>query len=89
MKPDSTNDTEYARLLRQRDQAFACAVLAVAMTGAILWSNFGPEPPELAETFQAVHRHRVSLSDHRKILEAVHSAIVANQQEVERLGKAR
>lgn len=83
------NHGEQERLQRQRDQAVACAVLAVTLTVMALWNNFGREHPELASIQQAVRQHRELVASHHKILEDVHAALLANQQEVERLSRPR
>lgn len=76
---------ELDRLLQQRDLALACLILAVAMTGAILWSNFGAKPIEVEQANQAVRQHRELLTTHQKIMQEVHAALLANQQAMEAL----
>ncbi len=85
----SGNNGEYDRLLRQRDVAFACAILAVALTIVILWRNFGVQYTELEKANQTVRRHRELLVENQKALTAVHSALLSTRQAVDELSQAK
>ena len=82
-------EREHDRLLRQRDLALGCAILAVAMTAVIFWRNFGMEYTELETAHQAVHQHRELLIQNQKAMKQVNSALLATRQAVEKLSQAR
>ncbi len=83
------NGAEPERLLRQRDLALSCAILAVVLTVAMLWSNFGVEPTEIRQAQQAVQQHRTLLAEHQKIMDSVQAAVLANQRELEKMKQSR
>lgn len=85
----SDNNGEHDRLLRQRDLALGCAILAVAMTAVIFWRNFGMEYTELEAARQAVHQHRELLIQNQKAMKQVNSALLATRQAVEKFSQAR
>lgn len=91
MTPDPaipSNEAEYDRLLRQRDQALVCAILAAAIACAVVWSNFGREYPGLKEMEEAVRQHLELQLEHEKIKAAVNSALMENRRELEKIQQA-
>lgn len=74
---------------QQRECAVACAVLAVAVGGAVLWSYFGKDWQEIAETREALRLHRELLSENLKAFGSVESAVEANERVLAQLRRAR
>jgi hypothetical protein len=66
-------------LKEQRELAQACAFLAVAISVAVLLSNFGGVPKETLAARKAVEEHRVLLKQAEDLL-AVNSQELVNVQ---------
>lgn len=86
MQPESSDMLAVAR--QQRDQALACALLALAVMTAVLLSNFGPESLEMERARTAVRQHRELQEQHREILRANEAVLRQNQVELERMRQA-
>lgn len=85
----SGNKRELDQLLRQRDLALACAILAAAMTVVIFWRNFGRQDKELEAAHQAVRQHRELLIENQKAMREVDLALRAAMQAVKELSQAK
>ena len=91
MKVDPTDaaaDGEHARLLRQRNLALVCAILAGALTLGMVWTNYGKEYPGLGEMREAVRQHQRLLAENSDLEATVSSVLAANRQELERVQRA-
>lgn len=86
---ESTSGAEEARLIRQRDQALVCAILAVVISGGIGWSNFGREYPGLRESREAVLHHHASLTEHEGLMTTIRSLLLDSRKVVEQLRQTR
>jgi uncharacterized protein HemX len=72
----------------QRDQALACAVLALIISLAVILSNFGKAPAQYQQALAAIEQHKALIAQHTEILRANQLALTQNQAELERLRQA-
>jgi hypothetical protein len=86
---NNAGEVELGRLRNQRDQALVCAILALALSVGVWWTNFGREFPGLRETREAVQQHRALLVEHEGLLATVSAALLANRKEAENLRQVR
>jgi hypothetical protein len=91
VEPDIANEDSDAKseMVRQRDQALAAAILATALTIAVLWRNFGIDHPELGDLQHAIAQHQQLLAENQKALDGVHAALLADQQALAKLKQAK
>lgn len=82
---ETPSSPEIDLALQQREQALACALLALILILATLLSNFGPEPGDLPQAQAAVQVHRDLVAQHREILQANQTVLAQNQAELARL----
>jgi len=73
----------------QRDQALACAWLALAIAVATLWSNFSLSYDDVRAARAAADQHRALIADHERILAANDAALKETRTALERLRTAR
>jgi hypothetical protein len=82
---ETPSSSELGLALRQREQALACALLALILISATLLSNFGPQPDDLGKAQAALLLHRDLVIQHRMILQANEAELARTQAELERL----
>jgi len=91
MEPDQPGDglsVEVYAAKTQRDQALACAVLALMISLAVILSNFGKVPRPYLQARAAIEQHKALIAQHTEILRANQSVLTQNQAELERLHQA-
>ncbi len=72
----------------QRDRAFACAILSLAISIALITSNFPGNRAPIEAARAAVQIHRKLLSENQVVLRQNQDVLLQNQTELARLHKA-
>ena len=84
-QPGEGSSVEIFAAKTQRDQALACAVLALIISLAVILSNFGNEPRPYQQARAAIEQHKALIAQHTEILRANQSVLAQNQVELERI----
>ncbi len=82
------HENEVITMRRQRSLAVACLVMALALAGAVVSSNFGDEPNANRQAREQVELHRQLHEQELKVRLAHEAYVVQLRSELEKLKQA-